>query len=184
MAYHGILPEHEAPLTPTLVASCWAPHVGRPENERLEFWTHLDATLTSLRQRFPTADAVLAGDATVWWPDLIANRSHPADNLVVLCIRAILQRHKLRIRNPHNTPTHVQAGVLDLILASPAANVSDITVHDESCCFANAPDCCPSRNSDHFLLTVQIDKTNEQPNPDASCRWHYVADWEQILQKA
>ena len=47
------------------IVSFYAPDVGRPPAQRLEFWTHFSASVDTVRQLYPHANLVLAGDCNL-----------------------------------------------------------------------------------------------------------------------
>ena len=58
-------------VSPTAVASFYAPHIGCPEPERLDFLHRLSNSIGEILQALPGVDVGLAGDSNLWVPGLV-----------------------------------------------------------------------------------------------------------------
>ena len=106
----------------------------------------------------------------------------PADRNCVEMLNTILDNFGLAICNPTNAPTHVRGAALDLIIASPGVT-NDIQVHNAYHCACTDQNLCyPLLGSDHFAVTVSLNKFNvvlaRSPKPQSVC----VRNWTRLIQ--
>ena len=67
--------------TPIAMASFWAPHVGLPENVRMQFWIRLHTSISVIKRQLPGISFLIAGDANLWIPGLVTGRdARPQDS--------------------------------------------------------------------------------------------------------
>ena len=175
--------DHGSTCPATAIASYYAPHVGCPEADRVSFWQRLLASLYEVVQATPGAEIVMMGDSNLWVPGLVDGHDmRPADRNCVEILNTILDNFGLAICNPTNAPTHVRGAALDLIIASPGV-VNDVQVHNAYHCACTDQNlCCPLLGSDHFAVTVSLNKSNvvpaRSPTPQSVC----VRDWTRLIQ--
>ena len=168
----------------TVFASFWAPHVGCPEPERLAFWLQLASSLAAVRQRFPNAPVLIAGDSNLWLSELVPSRGvRSADRASRAVLDSIISEFCLEIANPINQATHNAGAALDIILASPGLINGNTQVHNGSgCACANTDFCCPALGSDHFLITASVwCRSDVGATPAPRDSWPYIRDWHEHL---
>ena len=164
------------------VASFYAPHVGCPDIDRLQFWQRLYVSIQMVTHEFPEVPLLIAGDSNVWFPGLVNGRPpRPADRLCVEFIRSILHTFGMVICNPVDVPTHRRGAALDLVIAGPDL-VQSVEVHDgASCHCVDRRRCCPQVGSDHFALTATL-RCNVKSTVSPLRRTLQVRSWPELLQ--
>ena len=173
---------HGQGANPTAIASFWAPHIGCPESDRLDFWSRLFSSIAVVRRQVPSADVLLGGDSNLWVPGLVAAKPpRPAERACVAMLQQLLQDHGLAIHNPVETPTHRAGAALDLIIASPGI-INSIQIHNSAhCSCLDRHACCPLLGSDHFAITVDLLKPRQVLSREAPPTPFRVRDWHALL---
>ena len=167
----------------TVIASFYAPHVGSPEPQRIEFWQRLSESVRSVMAALPNVDILFMGDSNLWLPGLVDGReARSADRACVEILNVMLRSFGLEVVNPPNAPTHIRGAALDLVIATPGL-VQDVQVHNNyHCSCPNRDWCCPMPGSDHFVVTIELKKSRPATSGDDCATARHVRDWGQLIR--